>query len=220
MSAYQCPFCNVSLAVSHETYANYFLNFFDVTKFKNTASTWKKDNSGTIKVVFVKCPNCKKISIYAFGHSKDLAGLSVNISPRVNYMKYPDYVPETIQKEYQEACSVLEFSEKAAATFARRCLREIIHDCWDMERANLFEELYALQNSIDKDLWRAIEGVCNIGDIGNHMKADVGLILDVQPMEAQRLIKLVELLIKEWYIAKRNRDLLLEQLVDLDVKID
>jgi predicted RNA-binding Zn-ribbon protein involved in translation (DUF1610 family) len=217
MTAYQCPFCGLSLAVSQDTYANYFLNFYDVTKFKNNAATWKRDNITSIKVVFVKCPNCKKVSIYAFGHSKDLDGLSVNINPRVNYTKYPGYIPEQITNDYQEACSVAEFSEKAAAALARRCLRGIIRDYWEISKGTLYEEVRALRDLIDAELWQAIDSISQLGNIGEHMKQDVNLLVDVDQLEAHRLIKLVELLLKEWYIARYNRESLFEEIVNIEL---
>ncbi|MDR2005703.1 MAG: DUF4145 domain-containing protein [Acidaminococcales bacterium] len=217
MTAYQCPFCGLSLAMSQDTYANYFLNFHDVTKFKNNAAIWKRDNLTSIKVAFIKCPNCKKVSIYAFGHSKDLDGLSVNIHPRVNYTKYPGYIPEQITADYQEACSVLEFSERAAAALARRCLRGIIRDYWEISKSTLYEEIRALREFVDAELWQAIDSISQLGGIGERMKQADGLLLDVDPQEAHRLLKLVELLLKEWYIARHNREAIFEEIVNIDL---
>lgn len=215
MTAYQCPFCNVSLALSNDTYSNYFLNFFDVTKFKNNASVWKRDNLTSIKVVFIKCPSCKKTSIYALGHSKNLDGLTVNIYPRASYNRYPEYVPAHIRQDYQEAFAVMEFSERCAAMLARRCLKNMIEDFWQVKTATLYDAIYSLREEMEPKLWKAVESVCTLGNIGEHMKKDVNLLLDSDPMEPQRLTKLIELFIKEWYVAKNNRDVLFEQIVSL-----
>ena len=216
MSAYNCPFCGVSIALSNDTYSNYFLNFYDVTKFKNNAATWKRDNITSVKVVFIKCPNCKKISIYTFGHSSDLECLKINVNPRINCNYYPNYVPEKIRNDYKEACAILEFSPRSAAALARKCLRDIIQDYWQITRTNLYEELCSLQEvDIDPDLWKAIAGICNLGNIGKNAKEESMKIIDVDEAEAQRLIRLVELLIKEWYIARNNRDLFYEQILNL-----
>jgi hypothetical protein len=37
------------------------------------------------------------------------------------------------------------------------------------------------------------------------MEQDINLIIDVDPEEAQKLIELIEMLIEEWYIARRKR---------------
>jgi len=217
MSAYQCPFCNTALAVSQDTYTGYFLNFHDVTKFKNNAAVWKRDNLTSIKVAFIKCPNCRKVSIFAFGHSNDLSGLKVNIHPRGNHNKYPSYIPNKITQEYQEACSVLEFSERSAALLARRCLRNMIQDYWEISKDTLYDEFISLKEFLDAELWQAIDSIAQLGGIGQHMKQDVNTLTDVDPLEAQRLIKLIELLLKEWYIARYNRESLFEQIVNVEL---
>ena len=217
MTAYQCPFCNLALALSQDTYTGYFLNFYDVTKFKNNAAVWKRDNITTIKVAFIKCPNCKKISIYAFGHSNDLKGLKVNIHPTTNHNKYPSYIPGKITQEYQEACSIVEFSERSAALLARRCLREMIRDYWEISKDTLYEEVLALKEFLDIELWQAIESIVRLGGIGQHMQEDINTLTNVDPLEAHRLIKLIELLLKEWYIARYNRESLFEQIVNIEL---
>lgn len=219
MDAYKCPFCNNSLALSTDTYSNYFLNFYDVTKFKNNASTWKRDNINTaIKIVFIKCPSCKKTSIYALGHSKNLEGMMVNIYPRVSFNNYPDYVPAHIKKDYEEAFATVDFSERCAAMLARRCLKNMIEDFWQIDTATLYDGMYALREEMEVKLWQAVEGICQLGNIGEHMKKDVNLLQEADDMEAQRLIKLIELFIKEWYIARKNRDTLYEQIVQLGME--
>ena len=219
MTAYQCPFCNLSLALSNDTYSNYFLNFFDVTKFKNNAATWKRDNLTSVKVIFIKCPSCKKTSIYALGHSRDLLGLSVNIHPRTTYNRYPDYVPAHIKEDYQEAFAIIEFSERCAAMLARRCLKNMIEDFWQIENATLYDAIYSLREELDVQLWKAVESVCTLGNIGEHMKKDVNILIEADPLEAQRLIKLIELFIKEWYIARNNRDTMFDQIINMGIDI-
>jgi hypothetical protein len=215
MKAYQCPFCGLSLAVSADTCANYFLTFNDVTKFKNNASAWKRDNLTCLQTVFVKCPSCKKTSIHAFGYSKDLDGLTVSIYPRTNYVRHPAYVPKVIISDYQEACSLIEVSERSAALLARRCLRAIIRDYWGISHPTLYEEIMALENRINEEVWQAVQVILHTGGIGQRLQEDVDLLQDVDPSEAHRLIKLVELWLKEWYIARHNREELLSEITSL-----
>jgi len=58
----------------------------------------------------------------------------------------------------------------------------------------------------------AIDDVRKIGNIGAHMEADINVIVDVDPNEAQVLIGLVELLFLEWYVARAARTAGLEKL--------
>jgi len=48
----------------------------------------------------------------------------------------------------------------------------------------LFDEINAIQEKLDADLWEAIDGLRKIGNIGAHMESDVNLIVDVEPDEA------------------------------------
>jgi hypothetical protein len=51
----------------------------------------------------------------------------------------------------------------------------------------------------------AIDIVRKIGNIGAHMEADINVIVDVDPDEAQTLIDLVETLFSDWYVAREAR---------------
>jgi len=45
------------------------------------------------------------------------------------------------------------------------------------------------------------------------MEKDIDLIIDVELKEAQLLIGLIEILIKDWYIAKHEREKYLESII-------
>ena len=47
------------------------------------------------------------------------------------------------------------------------------------------------------------------------MEEDINLIIDVDPNEAAALIKLIEMLIKDWYIAKQERSNNLTSVIDM-----
>lgn len=48
------------------------------------------------------------------------------------------------------------------------------------------------------------------------MEKDVNLILDIGQSEAEKLLRLLELLIKEWYIHSHNSKILFEDILDID----
>jgi hypothetical protein len=52
----------------------------------------------------------------------------------------------------------------------------------------------------------AIDHVRSIGNIGAHMEKDVNLIIDIDPGEAQALIELVETLLVDWYVERKQRE--------------
>ena len=46
----------------------------------------------------------------------------------------------------------------------------------------------------------------SIGNIGAHMEKDINLIVDVEPNEADLLVRLIEVLLDEWYIRRHERE--------------
>ena len=81
----------------------------------------------------------------------------------------------------------------------------MIRDFWGIKKARLVDEIEALEEKTDPLTWSAIDSVRRIGNIGAHMEKDIDLIIDVEPGEAQKLIELIELLMKDWYITRYQR---------------
>ena len=127
------------------------------------------------------------------------------LRPEGSSVPQPDYIPKQLRDSYHEACLIQDLSPRAAATLARRCLQGIIRDFWDVNKRTLAEEIAALQERIDQALWDAIDGLRKVGNIGAHMEADVDKIIEIEPEEAAKLIGLVEVLFKEWYVARHER---------------
>jgi hypothetical protein len=81
----------------------------------------------------------------------------------------------------------------------------MIRDFWGISKARLIDEIDAIQDKIDSLTWQAIDAVRRVGNIGAHMEKDINVIIDVDPDEAAQLIGLIELLIKDWYITRYER---------------
>ena len=118
---------------------------------------------------------------------------------------FPDYIPTQILDDYNEACLISDMSPKASATLARRCLQGILRDFWKVKPDTLFNEIEEIKHKTDPQTWDAIHSIRKIGNIGAHMEKDIDLIIDVDPDEALMLIKLIEILIKDWYILREER---------------
>jgi hypothetical protein len=130
---------------------------------------------------------------------------SWNLIPPSTAKVFPDYVPQPIRDDYVEACKIKDLSPKASATLSRRCLQGMIRDFWGINKARLVDEIDAIRDKVDTDTWAAIDAVRKIGNIGAHMEKDINVMVDVDPEEAQLLIGLIELLIKDWYITRYQR---------------
>ncbi len=127
----------------------------------------------------------------------------------------PDYIPQSIQQDYYEACRIRDLSPKASATLARRCLQGMIRDFWGITKAKLKDEINELEDKVDSDIWTSIDAVRSVGNIGAHMEKDINIIIDVDPGEAQLLIGLIEQLVDDWYVARESRRKRTEELKKL-----
>ena len=140
----------------------------------------------------------------------------------------PSYIPDPIIEDYKEACLIRDLSPKASATLSRRCLQGIIRDFCGISDNTLFLEIDTLKKQVRdgkgpkqvlEETVDAIDAVRKIGNIGAHMEKDINVIFDVEPIEAQKLIDLIEILFREWYVQRHNRAKSLENLRNIaDVK--
>ena len=135
--------------------------------------------------------------------------------PDSKVKSFPDYIPQPIRTDYEEVYLIKDLSPKASATLSRRCLQGMIRDFWGISKRTLNDEIDALEGKIDSSTLQAIHALREIGNIGAHRKKEKGTkeILDVAPGEAEALLGLIEILFKEWYIAKYEREKQLAKLV-------
>lgn len=210
MAGFQCPFCGEFMSIHERTHQTWHLNFSS-NEYRYIY------NSPHLMVEIFRCPNddCNKESIYAKGINNYIDNASIDICPQCDYEIFPDYVPAAIRSDYEEACAILKRSPKAAATLARRCLQGMIHDFWDIRGKNLNAEITQLKDLISASQWKAIDAVRSIGNIGAHMEHDVNKIIDVDPDEAGKLIRLIEHLIEKWYIDRHDEEELYAELADI-----
>lgn len=91
----------------------------------------------------------------------------------------------------------------------------MLHDFWNIHEKNLNAEITTLKNKVPTSQWNAIDGLRKIGNIGAHMEQDVDRIVEVDANEAQKLNRLIELLIEKWYIARHDEELLYAEICDI-----
>lgn len=166
-----------------------------------------------IQISFFRCPSCGNYTVFAEGIGEMVKDINTIIKPNSLAKQFPDYIPETIRNDYEEAYAILHLSPKASATLSRRCLQGMIHDFWDIKLKNLNQEISALKDKIPADLWSSIDALRQLGNIGAHMEKDTDVIVDIDPNEAESLIKLIELLMKEWYINREERKKLFSDII-------
>ncbi|MCK4946142.1 MAG: DUF4145 domain-containing protein [Alphaproteobacteria bacterium] len=199
-----CPYCNRDTLIVYPQYSNERHDFNCNNKYGNLG----------IYTKVIVCPNshCKECVITAAlyriqGNVRDSNPLlEWQLKPQSSAKPYPDYIPEPIRKDYEEACLIRDLSPKASATLSRRCMQGIIRNFWCVSKNTLFEEINAIKDEVDLQTWKAIDSVRGVGNIGAHMEKDINIIVDVEPEEAGLLIRLVEDLFQEWYINRHERE--------------
>jgi len=220
--SWECPYCGRPTTITRE----------DVDSFDSELIPSNSEGRFKVYGKYVVCPNpvCKRpvitLSIYK-GILNDRSQYEFitltskpiyqwNLLPKSLAKPMPDYIPTAVIDDYSEACSIEELSPKASATLARRALQGMVRDFWKVEPyiisrkgkkvfKNLSQELDEIKDKVDPTVWDAITGIREIGNIGAHMEEDINKIIDIDQGEVRILITLIETLIKEWYVSRKER---------------
>lgn len=206
-NTYECPFCGSAQAV--HTFCR------DHTgPYATSARIPPQYHESTFIIYTLTCSRrtCSRVTVLAVNK---MSREQIDLVPKVTMKHYPEYIPEQIRKDYEEANMVLDSSPKAAATLLRRCLQGMIHDFWDIHGKNLNAEITQLKEKIPAAQWKAIDALRTVGNIGAHMEHDVNLIIDIDPDEARKLLLLLELLMDKWYIARHDEEQLLADIAGI-----
>lgn len=206
MSSYNCPFCGITLPVTDDTHQINYPSFSNGTGHGYSINGSYTTND-CISIDMYKCPECKNISVIASSLGKGFKKpFRVLVNPTSSAKQYPDYIPKAIRDDYEEAYSIVNLSPKASATLSRRCLQGMIRDFWNIKKSKLADAINELQNKVTSSQWKAIDSVRKIGNIGAHMESDINTIVEVDSGEAEKLLKLIELLIDKWYITRHDEE--------------
>jgi hypothetical protein len=213
-----CPHCNVKTTIVDSNF----------TKGQSTSTKESFDGYRVLEVEWIVCPNeeCKRLALYVrmfdypynnvYGmHAKADKIETWRLIPSSNAKVFPTYIPAALIKDYQEASSIVQLSPKASATLARRCLQGIIRDFFKVSKSRLIDEIAAIEDKVDPLIWKAIDAVRKVGNIGAHMEKDINLIVDVDKDEASLLLGLIEMLFEELYIHRYEREEKLKQIIQL-----
>ena len=207
-----CLFCGCPVPYHNDTFreiAHYFL--YGKAHYATPDST--KDE---VLIQSLKCPNCHNVSIDIVGVGSQFPNRIMHFNPISLAKVYPDYIPQTIRSDYEEAHAILNLSPKSSATLSRRCLQGMIRDFWGISKARLLDEIDALKEFVDPSTKKVLDALRKLGNIGAHPEKDINLIVDIEPHEAHMLLKFIELLMQKWYIERHDNKQLLQDILDLD----
>ena len=207
---YKCPFCN-TVCYDDGTISKRCYESFEHSGITNI----QEADTGRVVLEISKCPECGKVAVELSSHYKSEEKITPYSYPPAGAIALPEYIPQPICNDYIEAVSIVDASPIASATLSRRCLQGTIRDFWKIKKSRLLDEINALQEKIPAAQWEAINALRKIGNIGAHMEKDVNLIIDVEPEEAKSLLKLIELLIDKWYVARHDEESLLAEITKI-----
>ncbi len=209
-NTYTCPFCNQSQSY----YSRLTYGAVDNQIYNEGSGVVKGYEEAYFNIYTLSCTNkaCHKRSVIAINRT---SGKQIDIYPQNVYRHFPDYIPQQIRDDYEEASQIIDKSPKAAATLLRRCLQGMIRDFWGVSEKRLIDEINAIKDKVTPSQWKAIDGLRHIGNIGAHMEKDVNLIVDVTSDEATKLLKLIELLLEKWYISRQEEEELYDSIVTI-----
>ena len=216
---WECPHCKKNMQID--------------VKDIHYSKCWNSENL-LLYVMMILCPNpeCEEETIYMSTSQRHIEGTDVYFTPQYAemlyphgvYYHYPDFVPEPIRKDYEEAATISQLSPKASAALIRRALQGMIKAKWpDLKDKNLFNQINALDEKVPAHQKKALHGIRKIGNVGAHMK-DPGAIADqdspITVDDADNLIKLLEYLIKTWYVDEADAMALMKGISDRGDEVD
>ena len=220
--SWTCPFCDRPVTITESS----------VSSQKHYFKIENADGERIFVTTAIVCPNpkCKKFTFHVDERkiSRDPSG-KASQGPVLNHWSLippsrakvlPSYVPQAIKDDYTEACLIVEPSPKASATLSRRCLQGMIRGFFGVSKPRLVDEIEAIKDKVDPATWDAIDAIRSIGNIGAHMEKDINVIVDVDPGEAEELIKLIELLIEDWYVNRHKREVQLKAVLKIKAEKD
>lgn len=216
MSGFQCPYCSMVMPISNGTKQTQSPSFDSANGYFWSSQSQQSPYDSCLEILFYKCPNCGQYTIQATGIGKMVTDVNIPIRPLSSAKQFPNYIPLVILNDYKEACAIVNLSPKSSATLSRRCLQGMIRDFWGISKSRLVDEINSLENKIPATQWKVIDAIRKIGNIGAHMEKDINLIVDIDPDEAQKLIKLIEHLIEQWYINRNEQELLYADIIGIN----
>jgi len=175
----------------------------------------------TVYVNSSECPECHKVIVSLATFDKAGKFLRENlVYPMHTTRLVPPEVPPQIGDDFVEAASVLPISEKASAALSRRCLQTVLTEN-GFKKKDLNDQIADALPALPTRIAENLDAIRNIGNFAAHpMKhQSTGLIVDVEPEEANWNLDVLEELFDFYYVqpkrAEEKRKKLDEKLKDL-----
>ncbi len=108
-----------------------------------------------------------------------------------------------LRQDYQEAALVLRDSPRASAALSRRCLQFMLRQYGGVKPGSLASEILEVLPRLPGYIGPMLEAVRLAGNLAAHPMFDkaTGIVVDVEPDEAEHLLDLLDLLIDHYIVA-------------------
>lgn len=217
-----CKYCGVTIPLIEKINHSKFLNSRSGTYTTSKMFIETPEKNGNwypyLETNFVECAICFNTTIFAnLVTSKD-ESTRLSIKPSSSAVVYPDYVPSDPVQDYSEAVMIAELSPRASLTLSRRALQGLIGLKFpEIQQSSLYREINSLDNVVTGPEKAALHALRDLGNIGAHPKE---IAEQVKKEEAMHATKIIEFIIKKWYIEPHEDNEALEQIVSDSKRIN
>ena len=131
---------------------------------------------------------------------------SCTVMPPSSARHFPDYVPEKIREDYEEACLIKKLSPKSSATLARSCIQAIMRDFYGLKDNTIAKQIESLKKKVGvpSTSIENFELIRRYGNIGAHPPKNINQITPIQEGEADALIQFIESAIEQTYVRREQ----------------
>jgi hypothetical protein len=190
-----CPYCQTTVQFEQSTNKAYnpVINNQPVQAYYIQTPD---DNLTTIPSF---CPHCLRIIITLLSHDEEIMAWPIaSAKPPA-----PQEVPQNIADDFNEASIVLRFSPKASAALSRRCLQSVLRDAGQTRSRDLADQIAEVLPNLPSYASENLDAVRNIGNFAAHEQKSTtsGVILDVEPGEAEWNLDILETLFDFYYVS-------------------
>ena len=92
-------------------------------------------------------------------------------------------------------------------------------DFWKINNTSLYREIFSLKDKVELNQQNILDALIKIGNIGAHPESDINLIVEIVPGGAEKMLKFIELLVNQYYIARHEREQLHEDIISIHSRV-
>jgi ssDNA-binding Zn-finger/Zn-ribbon topoisomerase 1 len=206
-SSGKCPHCQHIVFFNTPRKGKIVLPTGGIQYLDTKLATESEDEGEKVFVYSSQCPNCKKPIVVAKIEIEEKPPVYRLVHPFNVVRTAPSDVPEEIREDFLEAAAVLPVSEKASAALSRRCLQHLLTER-GYKGKDLNEQIEKVVKDLPPRIAENLDAVRVIGNFAAHpiKSKQTGLIVDVEPEEANWTLDVLEELFEYFYVQPKKAE--------------